>query len=116
MSANDLAEWLNSQRDRIDRDAEGRKDSHSALLELMDIYRQLSTDERTVAARVVVEWILSDDHKKRFDGLALVNEFRIASAVPALEELLSRLRRSDEPLARFDVAKIDRILARLSAP
>ncbi len=44
-----------------------------------------------MADQVLAEWALSEDEKVRFDGLALIDDFPIATAIPALQKLAKRL-------------------------
>ena len=115
MTISGVRTLLNSAWSRVNREAEARKDSHSAVFELARIYRSLSGAERRAADQVLIEWALSADGKKQFDGLALIDEFSITSAVPALRRLEDRFKGSSEPSAPYDLAKVNRILERLAS-
>lgn len=115
MTGSDLRSLLNAERARIDREAEARKDSQSAVFDLARLYRSLSDEERSLADEVFIEWALSGDEKKQFDGLALIDEFSISSAIPALNRLADRFEQAEGPSAPYDLAKVNRILARLTA-
>jgi hypothetical protein len=41
--------------------------------------------------QVLAEWALSDDEATRFDALALIEDFKLAAALPALRKLAVRL-------------------------
>lgn len=114
MRDSDLRTLLNAEWSRIDREAEVGKDSQRAVFALADLYRSLSEDERLVADEVLIEWALSGHPKKQFDGLALIDEFSITSAVPALDRLAERFRQADEPSSPYDLTKVNRILERLT--
>jgi hypothetical protein len=115
MMSVDVRAFLNEEWARIDREAEARKDSHSAVFELARLYRGLADDQREAADEVLVEWLLSEDPRKRFDALALVDEFSVSAAIVALRALETRFRQSGEPSSPYDVAKIVRILQRLGS-
>ena len=66
-----------------------------------------------MADQVLAEWALSDDEAVRFDALALIDEFKITNAAPALRKLKSRLASSSEPGAPYELQKVYRIIAGL---
>jgi hypothetical protein len=74
------------------------------------LYEKLNTEERMMANEVLVEWALLDDERVRFDALALIDDFKISSAVPALIALADRLASSSAVGAPFELHKVDRIL------
>lgn len=98
---------------RIDAETKAQKASHAAVFELSRYYLALSTAERQIIDALLAEWVLSDEESKRFDALALIDEHRIRSALPALEELREKLNKSREAGAPFEKAKVDRIVAAL---
>lgn len=97
----------------LDRDAAARKDSHSAVFELFDFYTKLDKDERAMADRVIAEWVGSPDPRRRFDALALADQFRIAATVPNLQALEAELQERTDPEAPYELAKVRRILSRI---
>ena len=114
MTSSDVRALLKTEWARIDQEAEAKKDSQSAVFALAGFYRGLSDEERFVADQVLIDWALSDDEKKQFDGLALIDEFSISSAVPALSRLADRFKQAKGPSAPYDLAKVNRILDRLT--
>lgn len=115
MSDTDLREQLNQFWLDTDRAAQQRKDSQSAILALQDLYTSLSEHEKLVADQVIVEWAVSDDTRKRYDGLALINRFGIRSALPALRQLADRFEKADGPSSPYDWAKVNRLIGRLDS-
>jgi hypothetical protein len=113
MNHSGIRELMNAEWVRVDREAQVRKNSQSATLALFDFYRGLSDDMRAAADRVLVEWALSDDPAKQFDALAIIDEFSVTTAIPALKELALRFAESDEASSHYDLAKVRRILERL---
>ena len=99
---------------RTDAETKAEKASHVAIFELSQRYLSLPTDEREVVNAILAEWVLSDDPSKRFDALALIDEHRISSALPALRELRKNLERSTGPGAPYERAKVDRIVAAIT--
>jgi hypothetical protein len=106
---------MNSVWDEAQREAERRKDSQSALDRLHHWYGRLGSDERTLADKVIEQWLLSDVEAKRFDGAALARDFKIKSAVPALHQLSVRLAQSEDPGAPFERDKIENLITALTA-
>ncbi len=76
-----------SYRRSVDEEAKALRDSYLALDRLHTLYRKLDSAERAMADQVLAEWALSDDEAVRFDALALIDEFKITNATPALKKL-----------------------------
>ena len=106
---------MESYRRSIDDEARALKDPEIALEELRTLYEKLDSAERQMADQVLAEWALSEDEKLRFDGLALIYDFKVHTAIPALRELAKRLTSSTAPSAPYELKKIERILAKLKA-
>lgn len=98
---------------RIDAESKAGRLSQAALFDLSQYYLSLPIMERRIIDGVLADWALSDNESKRFDALALIDEHRIRSALPALEELSQKLDKSREPGARFEKAKVNRIVTTL---
>ena len=81
---------------------------------LESFYRGLTDAELSAADDLLIEWAQSDDVKKRFDALALIDEFSIVAAIPALRTLAEEFEDSAEPSAPYDWAKVNRIIGRLT--
>jgi hypothetical protein len=100
--------------ERLDEEAEAAKFSHEALLRLTDFYRRLDDkDDRRVIDETLASWVLEGDERHRFDALAVIHEFHVRSALPALEAELARLDDAVGPSAPTDRAKLERIIADL---
>jgi hypothetical protein len=110
MAVRDAWASFRAEVDRAHRDA---KDSQGALEALADKYRLLDDDARPVIDRLLIDWLLSDDETVRFDSVALIRQFQIQAAVPALEDLAARLASDPGPGAPFEIAKISRLIAAL---
>lgn len=114
MNDSELRSWLEAEWVRIDREAAARKDHHGAILGLANLYRSISVKVRHVADDVVIGWAESDDPKKRFDGLMLIDKFAITTAAPRLGQLAERLRDSSAPFSASDHQKVNEVIGRLS--
>ena len=113
-----LAEFrlrMESYRREVDEEAMSLKDSYLALDRLHALYQKFDAEERAMANQVLAEWALSEDEKVRFDALALIDDFKIATAIPALEKLAERLATSGTPGAPYELQKLRRIMGSLAA-
>lgn len=104
---------MNAYRSSADDEARSLKDSARVIEKLRSFYERLSPDEQELADLVVAEWVFADDEATRFDALALIDEFQLVAALPALHKLTLRLSSAKEPSARFELTKVDRIVNRL---
>lgn len=104
--------WLDYQAQATAR-AEANKQSQDALNALFARYRALFDEERPVVDQLLAEQLSSPDENVRFDALAIVREFRIASALPALRSLADRLETQDAPGAPYEWAKVNRLIGML---
>ena len=107
-------------RDQINRwwaetDAEqiAKKHSHAALLKLIALYEGLSHTDRMLADQVLIEWVTSENNRKRFDALAMVERFKIAEAIPALRKLESTLAEAPGAEATHELVRVREVLLRL---
>jgi hypothetical protein len=99
--------------ERFDAEAQAAKFSHEAVLRLADYYRHLDNEDKRVVDETLASWVLEGDERRQFDALALIDEFRIRSALPALEADLARLANAAGPSVPTDRAKLQRIIADL---
>ena len=114
VSTNDVRTRLEKAWRALDREAQARKDSHGAVIALESFYRGLPDEELSIADQVLIEWAHSDDARKRFDALALIDEFSIVAALPSLRMLAHVFEDSSEASAPYDWAKVNRIIGRLT--
>jgi|SRR6187402_1751711 len=92
-----------------------RKNSQGALVAFMDLYERLTPGERELADQVIAEWVASEDQRKRFDALAMVDHFRIRAATAQLRTAEAELIERRDYEAPYELAKIRRILKRIEA-
>jgi hypothetical protein len=100
---------------RREAEAEGQESKEAMLPieRLRDAYSRFTPSEQVLGEQVLAEWLDSDDENRRFDALALIDEFRVVAMAPALGRLADRLRESRAPGASFEREKIGRIMDRL---
>jgi hypothetical protein len=99
---------------RIDRDAEGAKDSQSAQASLLDYVKGLDSDGRREAETIVIDWLRSPNGRQRFDALHVVYELRLTSAVPVLRELADASEDRADPAGPDDWAQYNRAIGFLT--
>ena len=90
-------------------------DSTFVPFSLIEWYRALKPEERRAADVQLADWILDQDEGKRFDALAVVREFKIASARPQIQHLMRRLQDAEGPGVPFLQDKLLRILTEFGA-
>lgn len=113
MTYEEFRESMESYRRSADVDAAAQKDPQLALDQLHALYGKFDESERAMAGRVLAEWSLSTDEGKRFDALAIIDEFSVSDVAPALRELAGRLNGSAERGAPYELQKVNRLLNRL---
>ena len=111
----EFRESMESFRRRADIEAAAQRDPQLALDQMQELYAKFDASERVMANRVLVEWCFSADDGKRFDALAIIDEFRVSDAAHALHELANRLGKSNEPGAPYELQKVHRIANSLNS-
>lgn len=114
MKPEEFRQAFSTARLAADREANESKDSMLALVRLSALYGSFDADERILANDIISEWVLSADETMRYDALALIDEFKIVTAIPALRALSRRLLSSAAPGASYEKQKADRIIASLA--
>ena len=101
---------------RVDRAFVDAKDSPGALPALFALYRRLDASGRKEVDVCLIEALASGTESQRFDALAIINEFGITAALPAMRELAIRLQLENSPGAPFELAKVNRFISKLTMP
>lgn len=110
MNLDEFRRQLECYRREADEEAASRRDSCVAADRLHALYRRFDAGERGMADQVLAEWVLAEDEGVRFDAFALITDFKIRTAEPAIRVLAQRLALSSTPGAPYELKKIDRIL------
>jgi HEAT repeat protein len=92
------------------------KRSQEALLVMAQRYRTLSQGERDAVDELLAEQLASEDESVRFDALALIQDLKIRSSLPALRQLADWLETQASPGAPYEWAKVNRIIGGLTFP
>jgi hypothetical protein len=98
---------------RLNSEAERIKLPEQSLAQLIGFYRGLDEEDRRVVDDVLTSWVLEGDPSQRFDALAIIEDFDIQSALPALRADLARLKRKKGPLVPDDIEQLEQIIAHL---
>jgi len=99
----------------LNNDPVGLTDQQYITRRLMRLIRGLGSDERGESESVLAEWALSDQPRKQFHALVLIDKLEITRALPTLRELASQLEVSSDPGAPYNWAWVDRIAGKLDA-
>ena len=110
----DMRRRLQELWSTADLDAKRLKDSQYAQDRLRRFVENLTSEERDAADEVLADWAREGDPRQQFDALSLIDELRINSAIPALQELAETYEASDAPSAPYDWAWVNRIIGHLS--
>jgi hypothetical protein len=102
-------------RERVDREALELKDSYLAVDRLSALYEEFNDSERALADEVLCEWVLSENEAIRFDAMALIRQFGVFAAVPALRRRGGRLEGASEPGAPFEREKVEALIDELTS-
>lgn len=95
-------------------DAAAVSESPMATVRLASFYRDLGDEDRAVVDDALADWVMHGDERRRFDAVALIQEFEIRSAVPALRERIATLPEGSIGPVGAERAKLERVLALLS--
>lgn len=78
------------------------RDHFVTLQRLMKLYRKFDAAEQKMADEVIAEWVSSGSPTKRYDARALIHEFKIRSAIPALRNQTRQLAPMAGPVAKSE--------------
>lgn len=106
MTDDEVRESWRVFREHVVRQERDSKQSGGAVFAEFARYRSLSAEERKIIDGLAIEEIRSPDQGVRFDYLALVREFHLKAAIPALEDLAMRLSHRDDPVAALERKKV----------
>lgn len=108
------AMW-SAYRDQADIEEVRSKNSQQVVLNLFRLYRTLTAEDRLEIDQFLAEQLGSADPALRFDSLAVIQEFRISSAIPALQNLAATLNERT-PQIVHEKQKVERLIDALRAP
>ncbi len=102
-------------RDEVSARAMANKQSQDAVLAMAGRYRSLSDSDRAIVDALLAEQLTSEDETVRFDAIALIADFKISSALPALRRLADWLESQPFPGAPYEWAKANRLIGQLAS-
>jgi hypothetical protein len=100
--------------DRLDAEALAGKQSQEATVRLTSFYGELDEADRAVVDEALTDWVTADDDRRLFDALALIADFEIRSALPALKRRAESLAGATEGPPKYEREKIERVVRELS--
>jgi hypothetical protein len=107
-------EWIRFRED-ASKGLTAAKESQETVLALYRIYRSLTDKEKRIIDELLAEQLGSDDELVRFDALAVIQEFHLASASSALMKLNARLEGISGAGAASERIWVDRIISQIEA-
>ena len=110
MTLDEFRHEMEAYRQAVNAEASEFKYPYLALKRLFALYQKFDAEERRMADQVLTEWVVSEDPGMRFDAQALIHEFEIVEAIPALQQLAKRLASSCEVGAPGELQVVDRII------
>lgn len=126
MNVDGFRSELWSYREDEEKAGRERRDSYHTLERLRVLYRAFDQEERKMADQVLMEWLLYGDpiadatawiksESPWWDAMVLIEEFKIFTALPALEELVRRLNVSADRRVKGWIPVLERKITALSA-
>lgn len=97
----------------VNEEAESKKDPYVVLDRLRRLYGKFDANERRMADQVMSEWLFDDINDRGDFALSLVRDLKIATALPALQELATRLPSNPEPGAPFHLKQVKEAIEEL---
>jgi hypothetical protein len=86
-----------------------------ATAQLCDVYRDLDEQSQAAVDEVLSRWITGENAGRRFDATVLIREFRIRSALPALDREIARRSGAVDGPDFFDRRQLEEVAAELRA-
>ena len=111
----EFAREMNSFRLNEIKEATLAKEMNLVWINLHKMYSRFDGNERTMADRVIGEWLQSEDPTVRGDAQYLISKCHIKAADKGLLELACRLVEIVNPtiIVRHELEHVQRILARI---
>jgi hypothetical protein len=115
MTRHDIPEAMDALWRRGVADGDYLKDTFIPLERMHGFISSLAGEDRAAAERTLADWALSDDDDRRFVAQAMIDDFKVRDAIPALEALSARLATRPGPLARGEREIVEKLIAELQA-
>jgi hypothetical protein len=114
MTLDEFRTELDSYLQVVIAEGDSLKDPYVALERLSARYKGLDADDRFIADTILGEWVLSNSERIRSLAEILIDDLKVRTAVPALQELAGRLASSGDVSAPYELKIVSRILVELS--
>jgi hypothetical protein len=115
MTYEEFSREMSEYRLHLVNEATMAKEMNDVWINLDKLYVRFDENEKKMAARVLGEWLQSEDIGERSDAEYLIVSFKIPVAKEALEMLAGRLTTivTTSPMIRHELEKIQGILAKI---
>ena len=110
MMLDEFRREMTAYRNSVNDEARSQKEPIFTLERLYALYNKFDQSEREMADVVIADWLSSTDGGFRFDAIAMIREFKIVSAIPALGKLAARLATSLGPSAPYEFVKVSGLI------
>ena len=114
MTLDEFRHEMEAYRKSVNEEASEFKYPYLAVERLLALYQKFDAEERRMADQVLAEWVVSEDTGMRYHAKALVHEFEIVTAIPALQQLAERLASSRAVGAPGELEVVNRIIGDLA--
>lgn len=111
-----IKQWWIDEHDYLLRIARAAKNPTTALFDMYERYNALTDLEKKEIDELLIEWVEDVDEDKRYTTLAMVEEYNITDAIPAMKRLSDRFKDSkipDDPVKFYEREKIIRKIQKL---
>jgi hypothetical protein len=115
MTDADVGDPMNDVWERALEEAAHSKDWFVPQERMYQFIVSLHGDDRSSAERTLGQWALSDQSRRRFIAQAMIREFHVRQALPALRQLSERLHAEQGPAPRDENEKVQRLIDKLEA-
>lgn len=107
------ADDINQIWRQLDHDAMENKNSPEATIRLRKSYDKWDAGSQSIARRVFGQWLESDNSRKRFDALVMIDDLSIVEVIKDLKSFQTKLESQSGPEARFELETVNEIIERL---
>lgn len=93
----DIGQWWTDEHDYLLRMSRAAKNPTTALFDMYERYNALTDIEKKEIDELLIKWIEDVNEDKRYTALAMVEEYSITGAIPAMKRLSERFKDSKIP-------------------
>ena len=106
----DLLKYWIEIHDLLEKEGEEMCNSQSVAFGLLDVYDNLTENQQDKVNSILVDWLISDNNKLRYDAAFLISQRRIKSLASTVEKAIIIANSRSGPEAFYEAKKLRRIL------